>query len=259
MSESSDINPFEYLVKAVSGWKIILSAGIFFAILGVFVSSIMPAVFQASSVLQVDIDYKRAAPLDDVTVMKAYERVRGVLLADDVLEEAILAAQEEAGPSNEFSEIAAMRERIRVSQRPDGWELVVYSHAPEQAAVIANAWAESSIQALEAGLLHSMKAWEWQGALYSAHCSLEVDPADESRAIWSCSTTSEGFDPDSISDAILEEVRLTRGILPMFSFSVLQQSTIPDAPILWQRGTIILIGAVLGLAVGFVWVVGRTE
>jgi hypothetical protein len=257
MSEKTDVIPIDYLRTAIAGWKIMLSIAIFFSVLGIGLSSLLPPQYQASAILQVDIDYVRAAPLDDVTVMKAYEKVRGVLLADDVLSGALLAVEKVVGSTGELTGIAAMRDRIRLSQRPDGWELVVYSQDPTFAAGLADAWAEASIRALEEGLHHSLLAWEWQNALYSAHCSLSPDPQDETRALWQCSTRSEGLDPAQIPEAILEQVRLSRGILPMFSFSILQHAAVPDSPILWGRAPIILIGSLLGLLLGFIWTIGR--
>jgi len=257
MDDTYDIRPFQYLIKALSGWKVILSISIFFGLIGLGVSSLLPPVFQSSSVLQVDIDHEYTKQMNDYTVMKAYERVRGVLLADDVLEESIDTVIEEGADPGEFSGIAAMRERIRVSQRSDGWELVVYSHDPQLAATLANAWADSSIQNLEDGFRHSLMAWKWQGALYSAHCSLGLDPDDESRTLWTCTTGGEDIDPNSIADALLEEVQQTRGILPIFSFSILERAAMPETPVLWQRGTFVLIGLLLGLVVGFLWIVGR--
>jgi len=257
MVETYDIRPFQYLTSALSGWKVILSISIFFGLISLGVSSLLPPVFQSSSVLQVDIDHERTMQMNDYTVMKAYERVRGVLLADDVLEESIDTVIEGGVASREFSGIAAMRERIRVSQRSDGWELVVYSHDPQLAAALANAWADSSIQKLKDGFQHSLIAWEWQAALFSTHCSLGLDPDDESRTLWTCSTGGEDIDPSLITDAILEEVQQTRGILPIFSFSILERAAVPKAPVLWQRGTFILVGLLLGLCVGFLWIVGR--
>jgi hypothetical protein len=259
MNEVMEIQPISYLRKVVAGWKLVLSFSIFFAIFGVALSTFLKPVYQASTLLQADIDYQRAAPLDDVTVMKAYEKVRGVLLADDVLETAIQTTAEGPAGAGEFTDIAAMRDRIRVIQRPEGWELIVYSNRPGRAALLANAWADNALLQLEEGLRHSLKAWEWQGALYSAHCVLGLDPNDPSRTVWTCSTRSEGLDPDEIPEAILEEVRQSRGILPMFSFSILQHASIPATAILWRRSTIILAAALLGAAAGMSWVIGCSE
>jgi hypothetical protein len=259
MNDHLDFDPMQTIRRATAGWRTILTIASLFALLGLGFSSLLPPVYQASSVLQVDIDYTRAAPLDDVTVMKAYERVRGVLLSDDVLSSALAHVEEELGGGGDLLDIAAVRARIRVSQRQDGWELLVYSRDPELAAAFANSWSESSLAALEEGLKHSLEAWEWQAALYSAHCTLETVPGDEAHAWWSCSTASEGLTPESISEAILEQVQLSRGILPIFSFSSLQRSDPPAAPILWRRGTLIIAGSLIGLVLGCIWVLGKPE
>lgn len=259
MSHHLDFDPLHSVRRATAGWKTILTIAILFALISLGVSSLLPPVYQASSMLQVDIDYTRAAPLDDVTVMKAYEKVRGVLLSDEVLGNALTDIMETLEAGSDLADLPAVRDRIRVSQRQDGWELLVYSRDPVLAAAFANSWSASSLAALEEGLRHSLKAWEWQGALYSAHCTMAPAPDGGDSAWWSCSTASEGLDPEGISDAILDEVRLSRGILPIFSFSSLQRSIVPEAPILWRRGTLISAGSLLGLALGCIWVLGRPE
>ena len=259
MNDQLDFDPRQTIRRAIAGWRTILTIASLFALLGLGFSSLVPAVYQATSVLQVDIDYTRAAPLDDVTVMKAYERVRGVLLSDEVLRNALTQAVAESGSSADLVDIAAIRARIRVSQRQDGWELLVYSRNPELAVAFANSWSENTLAALEESLKHSLEAWEWQAALYSAHCTLAPVPGDEDHAWWSCSTASEGLTPESISEAILEEVQLSRGILPIFSFSSLQQSDLKSSPILWRRGTLIIAGSFIGLILGCIWVLGKPE
>ena len=259
MNHQLDFDPLQSLGRVISGWRTILTVAILFALVGLGISRLLPPVYQASTLLQVDIDYTRAAPLDDVTVMKTYEKVRGVLLSDDVLENTLSYVEEELGLKADLTSIPAIRDRIQVSQRQDGWEMLVYSRDPALAAAFANSWAEASLAALEEGLKHSLKAWEWQGALYSAHCTLEPVSEEGSSAWWICSTASEGLTPESISDAILKEVQLSRGILPILSFSLLQRSNIPETPVLWRSGTLVIAGSLLGLILGCIWVLGRPE
>jgi uncharacterized protein involved in exopolysaccharide biosynthesis len=257
MKDSLEVNPFEDLRKVLSGWNTIVIIAVLFAILGIGLRALLPPIFQASSILQVDVDFQRAAPLDDFTVLKAYERVRGVILADDVLQEAIDKGSNPSVTPEAPTDIRQMRAQIRVSQKPDGWELLVYGRDPQLAASLANAWAETSLQKLEQAYLHALQAWEWQNLLYSAHCRLEPDPMDDDRTLWVCTTVSEELNPDDVTNGLIEAVESTRGILPIFTFSIRQNATPPDTPILWSRGSIVVASTILGLCTGLLWVFRR--
>jgi hypothetical protein len=55
----------------------------------------------------------------------------------------------------------------------------------------------------------------------------------------------------------MDEVRKSRGILPVFAYSLLSGATGTAEVVVWNRGSLVLGGAIIGLAVGAVVVGSR--
>ncbi len=72
--------------------------------------------------------------------------------------------------------------------------------------------------------------------------------------VWLCASGRPDVDSDELADDLLREVQQTRGILPIFTFSLLQEAHVPKDPIAWSRGSIVLASAMIGLLLGFIGV-----
>jgi hypothetical protein len=72
--------------------------------------------------------------------------------------------------------------------------------------------------------------------------------------VWLCTSVRPDFDPDELADDLLREIQKTRGILPIFTFSLLQEAQVPMYPITWSRGSFVLASAMVGFLLGFIGV-----
>jgi hypothetical protein len=129
----------------------------------------------------------------------------------------------------------------------------VYANDPVLAAEAANAWAHASMAELDEAYLHSLRAAEWQNVLYEAHCTLTL-LGDETRkqAVWDCTSGNRKMDAADLPVEILEEVKASRGILPIFSFSLGEEASSPSDPLLWGRSVFIVSGLLLGFLIGLI-------
>ena len=87
------------------------------------------------------IYYSRALPLDDASEEHALQRVRDLLNADATLEGALNLV-----PS--IGSLDALRDGLRIDSYASRWELIVFANDPQEAAEIADAWAEAGVEAL---------------------------------------------------------------------------------------------------------------
>ena len=234
--------------RVVKRWTWVVAAGLAAGLLGLLASLFRPPLYEASAVLGIGIDRNRADVPDDITVRQAFDRVRGLLLADDTLEKAILlgAEGEQAAALPETG--TELRRRIRLAEEPEGWELIVVSRNGAEAERTAQAWAEVSLSGLESASLHAIRAAEWQNVLYEASCSLA--PSASGQARWRCKSAPREGDPEALPPSILAEVEASRGVLPALTYSLLRGSTGTSHPVVWGRGTLILGAAIVGLVVG---------
>lgn len=256
MSEllKEDIDIPAILRKTITAWYLILLIGLVGAAIGWLIASVRPPVYQASVFIEYGVDYSRTAHMDDITVHQAYEQVRRMLLADATLQATLDDANERVGEEFIFTNVAALRSQIQLSRYPGGFELIVYGQAPEQSAVAVNAWAEIALEETEKAIGHAIRAAELQSMIYKAGCKLSPDPGNSERVVWLCASGRPDIDPDELADDLLREIQQTRGILPIFTFSLLQEARVPSDPIAWSQGTIVLACAMVGLLLGFIGV-----
>ena len=249
-----DIDVAAMLHRAITSWYLILLAGLVGAVVGWLIAFARPPLYQASVFIEYAVDYSRTAHMDNITVHQAYERVRRMLLADETLKATLDAAQERVGGELIFTNAAALRSQIQLSRYPGGFELIVYGQDPEQSAAAVNAWAEIALDETEKAIGHAIRAAELQSKIYKAGCKLTPDPGSSEMVDWLCVSGRPDIDPDELADDLLREVQQTRGILPIFTFSLLQEAQVPTDPIAWSRGSIVLACAMVGLLLGFIGV-----
>jgi hypothetical protein len=74
---------------------------------------------------------------------------------------------------------------------------------------------------------------------------------------WVCCVRPEDLDSENLSDELRKEIRLSRGLLPNISYELTREAHPPKDPVIWARGSFILSGTLIGLILGFWWVVFR--
>lgn len=243
-----DLDLPEVYRRILRRWPRISLAVVAGGLLGLITSFARAPLYQSSSVIEVGVDANRTAPIRDLMMEQAYDRVRGLILADETLRAAI----RQAGLESRF-DVSQMRSRIRLARRLGGWELLVEGEVPAETAALANAWAEVAIGRMYEAMIHAVRAAEWQWALYRAACVLEPNESSPSTAVWVCRSAEGEVDPESAAAALLDEASLSHGILPIFAASVAQRADAPVTPILWNRASLVLAGAVAGSVAGLAW------
>lgn len=236
--------------RTLRRWPWISLATVAGGVLGLIASLGRSPVYRSSAVIEIGVDYNRTAPMRDLTLEQAFDRVRALLLADETLAGAI----RHSGSDGRI-DVPEMRSRIRLAHRLDGWELFVDGDDPVESAALANAWAEVAVGRIEEAMTHALRAAQWQWALYQASCKLVPGEAAPQTALWVCKSDVTEGDPASLPSSLLMEASLSHGILPIFTYSWVQHANVPPKPILWNRGALVLGGAVAGGASGFAWAV----
>jgi len=245
-----DLSLPRFYRRTLQRWPWISLAAVAGGILGLIASLGRAPVYRSSAVIEIGVDYNRTAPMRELTMEQAFDRVRALLLADATLAGAI----GQSGAEGRI-DVSEMRSRIRLAHRLDGWELVVDGEDPVESAALANAWAEVGVGRIEEAMTHALRAAAWQWALYQASCKLVPDEAEPPAALWVCQSDVTEGDPASLPSSLLVEASLSHGILPVFTYSWVQHATVPSTPIVWDRGGLVLGGAVAGGASGFAWAV----
>ena len=254
---TTDLDLVQVYRRLLAGWLWVVAAAMIGALAGLAVAYLRPPLYEASAVIAIGIDRSRADVPDDITVRQAFDRVRGLLLADDTLEGAAALSVERGDAESPVESIRALIERIRLSERPDGWVLAVVGRDAIEVERLAQAWADVSLVQLQAASYHATRAAEWQDVLYEASCQLVAPPDGSEPARWLCRSAPPLGESASIPASILAEVEASRGILPAVTYSVLRGSSGTARAVVWGRGSLVLAGALVGLVVGSVMVAVR--
>jgi uncharacterized protein involved in exopolysaccharide biosynthesis len=245
---SGDLSFNELYHALASRWTWLVITMLAGALAGWLSSFVIPPQYRSTASLGVGIDYGRTLPLDDQSERESWLRVQEFLLSDGVLQAAI----DRSGPDARLSELAPspgdLRELIRLDRFEGRWDLTVETPDAEASAAAANAWASAAVEGLQTAVGHAIKAAELQTALYDASCRLTY-VSDLDSAAWICQSGSSE-EVGQIEDALLEEIRQSKGVLPALTFAVLRQAEPDPKPVRGGLLWLILGGLVAGAALG---------
>jgi uncharacterized protein involved in exopolysaccharide biosynthesis len=259
MMLADDISPARLLRSLLRGWYWILLGGVLGGVLGWCLSLLRVPQYEARAEISIGFDYARVAPLDDPVLTYVELRVRDLLLSDETAQSAFDALGAATEMADGPVDAQDLRRRIQLVQDGSRWMIIGRARTPEGSAAIANAWADTSLEAVEQAMIHAIRAAEFQTAIYRAGCRLAEDPNSPGQAIWRCEIPDDSDRPKNLPEELLQEARLSKGLLPAMSFSLLQRAEPPQAPVLWGRGGLILAVVLLGVWIAALGIIIRRE
>ncbi len=242
----SDIRAFDLYMRLLRRWPWLLLIAIVGGVLGMVWNAITPPVYRAVGVLDIGIDYGRVRFLDEDAEQHIYLRIQELLLSDAVLAGALERLGDAAGSDSEDANLDELRQRLRLIHYEGRWELAADDKDPQRAADIANAWAESGLSLLAQAQAHAWKAAELQAMFFRVWCRPEVVPGVESEGLWICDEANAPSGQPELPEAMLEEVQLSRGIVPAISSAWSQRAEAPSESQTIDQVWKILAGALLG-------------
>lgn len=248
MERPGDLNPRDFADRLVDHWPIVFWAGVVGAVLGLVVSLLLPPKFEASASVGVSIDYGRTPPLELIVEDRALNRAADVLTSIATVEKVSQALIERFGEDSAWSSPQDLQRTLRVDALLAEWKLVVSGGDPQTTADVANVWAEVGLQELEAATDHAWEALRIQSAPIVVACS-ELLVGAPVESFWQCLAAGPNLTEEQVS-RLREEVRLSRGVLPILSFEPLEGAVPPRSPVVWGRSQLIVAGLLAGLLIG---------
>jgi hypothetical protein len=227
----------------------VILGGVLGGLLGFLVSSLASPIYSAKSVINVWIDNTLASPMSERVEYVAKLRVQDLLLSDETLQ-GIQDRFETSPDDMEFGTLARIRSHIRLTRIGDQWILEVFSKNPETATFVADAWAQSCMVEIEEAIAAAWNIYELQSDVFGLGCQ-PISTQEDDPIRWACEFQESERVGDILGDLYLE-VERSRGILPVFGYSLMQFATADSEPILRDRGVLILVGTLLGILVSLV-------
>lgn len=250
MNDTRDLDPRGIAERLVLRWPVIFLAGLGGALLAMALGLALPPRYEASASLGISIDYGRTPPLELIVEDRALNRAAGLVTSAATIDRVGNSLEARFGENPAWSSRSALKGSMRVDSILAEWRLVVAGRDPEIAATIANVWAEIGLDELETASDHAWEALRIQSAPIVVACS-ELLVGASLESYWQCLAAGPNLTADQVS-RLQEETRLSRGVLPILSFELLDEASPPQEPVAWSRTPLVVSGMLIGLGLGAV-------
>ncbi|GMR10841.1 MAG: hypothetical protein BMS9Abin28_1665 [Anaerolineae bacterium] len=241
------IEPRAAADRILDRWYLLLLAGLAGGLAGLIFSVVRAPVFEADAVVAINIDYGRTEPLELIVEDRALDRVWQFLTSDQILTAASEKLSAQSASSTAWESPESMREYVRLEARLSDWHFIARNEDPETAAMIANAWAEAGIEGLDEAYAHAWTAFSLQNGQLDVFCFEQSQPLTPD-SIANCLASGPNVDSEKL-ESLIGEIAASHGILPSLSYELMRSATPPDSPVVWNRGALVISGAVIGLLI----------
>jgi hypothetical protein len=256
---ASEIQIDTWFIKAIRRWPLIVGIGLIGAVFGFLLSLVFRPRYEAKATMAVNIHYGITEPLELVVEDRALNRVAAIIQSDTVIQGALNSLEATIRSQRGWMEAADLWQVLRLDRRLAEWDLVAIDVDPVIAANLAQAWAEAALPVLDEAAEHALRA-----VALMADNHFEVGCVPTSELVGDieildlfCCIQTEDLDSEKLSDELRKEITLSRGMMPNISYELIREARPPTDPVIWARGSLILSGALIGLILGFWWVVIR--
>ena len=225
----------EAMDRTLTRWWIIVLFMTLGGITGWIVHFFQPAEYQATAVMTITMDFKDRV-LTQYEQDYAFSAAGNIIRSTDVIDKTIAGAQASGYPV----EMDQIRSQMLAEGKQSSWELHVRNRDPELAAELANLWAKTANAALNAALEHAILAEQIQNQI-------------------SNSTSSQpNSGTPTLSGELVQEQQLSGGVISIMRFALTSIATVPDKPVLYNLGVMVLAGACIGFIVSL-WLVNSCK
>jgi uncharacterized protein involved in exopolysaccharide biosynthesis len=223
---------------------------------GAFIFSLLvPPRYEAAAAVAVSVDYTRTEPLELVVEDRALDRVWQLAVSDESIQQAAQQLGAKLGPGEAWASGESLRAHTRLDARLSRWEFIGIHRDPSLSAEIANAWMDTVVERLDEAYDHAWEAALLQGAVFDVTCLGSQDGNPEA-SLWECVAVGPEITPDQVQ-RLREEIEASHGILPIFSYEIVEWATPPTKAVLWPRGLLLLAGTMSGFLIGVLLTIAK--
>ncbi len=240
--------------RVIRFWWLVLAFCVIGGLAGWLISDLQPAQYEAEARFNLYLDMVRTGKIDRLDEDVLIQTAGGVMSSPAVINEVITqaAAKGIQVDSNRILEVFFPEQRNQV------WILRIRLPDPQAAAEVANLWADVGRKALTEALTHAEKAESLRRYLEAQESCLLQAYVGEAGASQCAVDSLEKMQAElaSTGAVYLQEKSAAHGVSPAIDFSFESPATAPSTPSRFQRSTLILAGAAIGLLLG-AWLAGN--
>ncbi len=245
-----DFSPRKSILILINYWWVLSILAVTGGIFAFFVSKFHHPVYDAKAILSADINYTQTGQMSEAEQDRAYQAVSSIIVSDAVLEKVIQESDDQGIQIDDEDFL----NHFFLERYNANFFLRVDSFSPEEAAILANIWAEASREILGQMILQVNQQRHVNNVLSAIEsCYSNLSSFDSQRI--NCQLL-ETFQPSLIVSSLENalEVNGNAGIFPAFSISITDFAEASNRPRLNNRNFLISAGVLMGFLVGILLV-----
>jgi hypothetical protein len=245
-----EISPLRSVQLILTRWWVLLLLGILGGSAGWVFHQMQPPIYEARAVMAFNLDFPAYTDANlSIYVADHTFGVGGALMFSTAVLQQVVAEAQSRGMEVNLETIGKMVQYPE--RRQNLWTLRVRNLDAQFAADLANLWGEVAYQALDEAHTHAVRAWALRTYLQAlAECPNQPDLDPPPPRI--CSGQG-GIDRQNLAEIEAElnaESQASQGISPELMFVFSQRAQVPDEPVAFAMGWLVISGALIGFLGG---------
>jgi uncharacterized protein involved in exopolysaccharide biosynthesis len=240
---SQEFSPRESLERVLARWWIIVLITALGGIAGWTFHFLKPPIYEASAVITINMDFTKRE-LTQYEEDYAFAAAGAIIASTGVKNQVVAEAQARGLPTD----INRLQRQMFLEEKQSVWELHIRDQDPKVAAKLANIWAEKADGALSVALEHALRAEQIQDQINSITSSQSAASGSSGLSIETQAALQD------LSNELVQEKRLTKGVISIMTFALSETATAPETPALYNLANLVLAGACIGFIISL-WVV----
>lgn len=261
MNNQQEFFPLEAAKRTFARWWIIVLLTVLGGIGGWIYHCLRPPIYEAKAVIVISMDFSKRE-------LTQYEEdyafgTAGALILSTAVREQVVAKVYASGIQINLEQFVS---ESSIEGRQSVWEMRVRNADPNIAATLVNTWAEIAYQTLAQALEHAIKAEQLQVQVSAWQTCLPtyVTPTPEPNQtspysfVWNKDCELYSFEEientlAGLSAELAAEESQSQGLISILKIALTETATVPDKPVIYDRGNLVFAGAVVGFVIAL-WI-----
>jgi uncharacterized protein involved in exopolysaccharide biosynthesis len=237
-----EFSPRESVERALRRWWIIVLVTVLGGIAGWVFHLFQPPVYESTATITVTMEFHKWE-LTQLEEDNSFNAADEIINSIPVKNQVIAEASARGIPID----IYQLQRKIFLERKQSVWELHARDRDPKVATELANIWAENGVAALNTALEHATRVDVLTDQINSlannsSNPGLTQSTADIQAAI------------ENLISEMIQEKGLSKGIMSIMTFALTDPAYVPENPILYNLGILVMAGACIGFVISL-WVV----
>jgi hypothetical protein len=257
--DDSEFTPIENIKSVFSHWWILVGFAVVGGVIGWLFHFLQPPIYEATARITVSMDFSERE-LTQYEQDYAFSSA-GEIIISSTLKDQILAKALATGISISSTQL---RQQMFSEGRQSVWELHIRNPDAQVATDLANIWAGVAVEDLNIALDHAMQAEQLQYQVDVMEACLPFPPgmpgpdAKPHPTLKDCGRFSLADIRTALAnrtDELVQQRKLSLGVLPNMAFGLTGNASIPAEPVLYDQAVLTLAGTLIGFIIAL-WVTG---